>query len=304
MAHFGTPPFRARETYEMNNHESHSGFEEELVLAFPWLHPELAGKNVPGEISFLSPAGEDPRNRKGPWPGHVPAHFPLEPADAAARVRDFIRLGHHLGQEQLTHFKARGMEDFYSETSMDIRSQLTGGVPEREPETEARLKAQLVLVLGHELEKNLLDYVSLDNEYASGLKRMGEILGSDAEEEDLETLGPSLATGTAGPEQSPDFLPSVPWRIVLEAMLVSVPSAAFYVQEPWILEEWKEMGLPLEPIAADRQPDWALGAGIEAGVLTAPGWRLLGLDREPSLVRLQVLRRVYFPTACLKPRGD
>jgi len=245
-----------------------------MLLAFPYMHPELwSGDDLDG-LTFFDPGLTDEPDHHA----FRPEGLPLDPKTARSLIKDCINFGEQFKDPgEMAYFGAITADDFYEGSSMSIQAQLTrqfddgqGSKQERE-EREARSKAQFVLLLAWSFEERILELVSLEEGVKDSWDDMDRTIGVDEEDSlgERETaLGETLShTGGASDGQEVQL----PWQRVIEALPAFIPEDTELVcADPEIFEVWEEFG-----IAFEEGEDGLLRA-------TAPAWRFGCRRGEPK----------------------
>ncbi len=202
-------------------------------MYFPWLHPALVPSGLPVPCAVLDPGiavqGYDVPRWRPQWPytddqiRRIIAEF-LRQASEAARPAD------------LAARIAAGAEDFYTDTALDIRSQLTGGAPVQDPEQGRLRQIQVLLALEFTREEAVVDLIAEQTRLAQARHQWKASLGVDAD--DLMSLEvPEV--DVVRPAQELD------WRQVLWAMDAVVPGQIpFVVADAAVAAQWREAGVP------------------------------------------------------------
>jgi len=271
----------------------------DTIIAFPFMHPELAGLFDWPEALCL-----DPGLASVPASGRFrPRGLPLAPDAAAGAVRQLISFG--------DAFKdPRGLADFAAATtqtafapgsSMAIRLELAGrGDPAKAKELSHR--AQTLLGLAYAIEESALDLKSIDSRIGSSFARFQKELGLSALDAsiDYENCGCGDEEefdlpGELGVSESPQ---SPPWRLVLEAMLFFLPpEVALMTADPDIAGTWDEFGARFAPPSPEALASWLPGREKAEGLVMgrAPGHSLISRTTpDPGKPWLDAQRTVFF----------
>ena len=95
----------------------------EMVVHFPWLHPKLGQGSLPESVVFFDP-GVDMDTATPRWRS---VDLPLSPAEVRAMLRSYMEFGVRFPRvTDMRAYQATGIDNFYTDTTMDIKSQLTG----------------------------------------------------------------------------------------------------------------------------------------------------------------------------------
>jgi hypothetical protein len=281
-----------------------------LTLYIPRLHPELARFVPPVGVLFFDP-GTTQEVRADAF---RPQGLPLNPAQARRTLNGLLQFGAQAEQPgDLAWMGVAEPEGIESRAATALRSEFgdldrfakltspskapfpkASSAP-TEPTTEAameqtQLKAQTILLLAWNLEEQLLEIQGVNARYQEASAKFSESLGAESAEEE----GVFITSETSDRFLENSATPVLPWRAVLESVLVFLPSGArLLCSDKDIHETWCEMGIGFEPAGAD------VPEGMEEmpGALTAvaPGWRLLGLSMpRPGAPWLETEYRVLF----------
>lgn len=111
----------------------------ERVFSFPWLHPETQA--CPDHVFWLDPGVEMP----GAYQRYRPEDLPFSAAEVRGYVREYLQFGDRFARPaDMRTYQAVGLENFYTDTTMDILSQLrSGGTDSRPDPQEQRKKPSL-----------------------------------------------------------------------------------------------------------------------------------------------------------------
>ena len=262
-----------------NTEESPTPF----TLYIPRLHPELARFVPPAGVRFFDPGAV----RETHSSAFRPQELPLGPVQARRTLAGLLRFGEQAEKPgDLAWMGVVEPEGIESRAAAALRGEFgdldrfAKDAPSPEPPSapttedaldQARLKAQTILLLAWSLEEQFLEIQGLNTRYREASAKFSESLG--VEDEGDEAFLPS-GLSDRFPEGS--AAPVLPWRAVLESMLVFLPSGACLLcSDKDIHETWREMGIGFEPAGGDVLE----GKEEMSGALTAvaPGWRLLGL---------------------------
>ena len=245
-----------------------------MLLAFPYMHPELWSGDDFEELTFFDPGLADEPDHHA----FRPEGLPLDPKTARALINDCINFGEQFKDPgEMAYFGAVTSDDFYEGSSMSIQAQLSrqfddgqGTKQEREAR-EAASKAQFVLLLAWAFEERILELVGLEAGIKDGWDSMDKTLGVDKEDglgERETALGETLSH-TGGTSDGQDV--RLPWQRVVEALPAFIPEDTVLIcADPEIFEVWEEFGITFE------QSEDGLSTA------TAPAWKFGCRRREPS----------------------
>jgi hypothetical protein len=130
---------------------------------------------------------------------------------------------------------AAGPEDFYTDTTLDIRSQLTGGAPVHDPEAERLRRIQVLLALELTREEALVELRAQQVRLARAQQKWKESLGVEAD--DLMSLEmPEVDLVSSAQE--------LDWQPLVWAMDQVVPAQIpFVVTDAAVAAQWREAGV-------------------------------------------------------------
>ena len=267
---------------------------------FPWMHVESLGFQLPDQVHLLDPGARQARTGRAAF--FRPPHLPLSEDETRKVIQQVLDLG---GQFKHVHevgsLARASREDFFSQTSMGVRSDFSRYAHGRQDDQEGLSRqAQMMLLLFWALEESLLEFSSLEERVDTLWQSYGQVLGLN---------GQGASPGR--PEQGSEGLNietvltgSFTWDKLLPWFLYFLPDhGRLLVVDAQIQESWLEAGLSSRPISrADLAGlgGWApdeLDRG--AAVLTAPGWQLC-LMQGPQEGRPWLAREV---TAVSCPGG-
>jgi len=216
----------------------------EKVMHFPWLHPKL-GQGVFPEGTVLFDPGVDMPSDRPRW---RPDDLPCSPAEVRATLRSFMEFGERFPKAtDMQTYQVIGLENFYTDTTLEFRSQLLGGVESPEPDdTDRRRQAQLLLAMALYREEQFVTMCEQEGRFESAREGFAQVLGLDDEEEfadygvSEETLFPRAAA-------------ELPWKNLLPAFLFFLPErASLYISDPDVLRELLALGLEFAPCGPEE----------------------------------------------------
>ncbi|MBF0482714.1 MAG: hypothetical protein HQK81_07450 [Desulfovibrionaceae bacterium] len=284
----------------------------DIIIAFPFMHPELAGLSAWPEALCFDP-GLAPATPVEPG-RFRPEGLPLAPAAAAGAVGQLIAFGGDFKDPRgLADFAAAWGHAFAPGSPMAIRRELAERLdPEAARAARAvqdSCRAQTLLGLAYVIEENALALKSLDSRIDSSFARFQRELGlagpdasgdgvdyencgceddedsgSSGDDEGYENCGCGGDEECGRPGEMPVVLPNAPtvagapegppWRLVLEALLFfAPPECALLTADPDIASAWDEFGARLAPPAPGELASWFPGR------IAAPG---LAMGRAPG----------------------
>jgi hypothetical protein len=210
------------------------------AVYFPVLHRSLVRGALPGGVRFLEPG----LAKVVPEGCFQPQGLPLPPVQAKRFLEESIRFGEQFKEpEEMRYFGVVPIDDFYSRTSMAIRSRLTTAeVPEVPLDL---LNAQKTLLLRWFLEERQMEMESLEADIDRSMGSLDEILGLEAEDGEVP---PRAQTATA----DQDLEGFEVERVLLEAILQVLPDGmALFTSDTALLDRLRAQGISFEQDAED-----------------------------------------------------
>lgn len=214
-----------------------------MMVHFPWLHPGLAHGPLPKGVVLFDP-GLTLDSKISRW---RPDNLPLGETELRRLVREYVDFAEGLARpSDLRPYEAAGLEDFYTDTAMDIRSQLQKGtIAEGDPEEDRRRKAQIVLALALSREEQFIALHEQEDRLEHARNKFAASLGLEDEE-------------TFSDQGIPDALifpragSGLPWKDLFGPFVYFIPQGTrLFVSDPDVAEELLALGLPREPCGAD-----------------------------------------------------
>lgn len=260
-----------------------------LLIHFPILHHELAPHPLPQGLRFLDPGlHEEPVNTVY-W---RPDGLPLPPRDARKYVEESLRFGGQFASPaELAFFAKTRMEDFYSGSVHEIRSELTSRIKTESLPGKcdaARLKGQMLLLLNWAFEERLLELARLEERVHSGWEQFDTSLGIEPDEADIELPLWSKA-------KSSHFSDDLPWARLVPAFLSLLPEETLlFVGVEEVIQAWKEAGIKFQAVDSNENENFqcTFERGEQVPLLRSRihGWKLAGLngpevDTSPGMDR-------------------
>jgi hypothetical protein len=160
---------------------------------FPCMHADFIPEPIRDAALLLNPG----INREQPGT-FTPDGYILDPKQAGLRLNQFYGFGEQFtNPKDMEYYAVKGFEDFYAETTMAIKSELTGGGrTEEDKEKEKALKMQLMLLLGFALEERILDISRLEDKTVQVRKKFEQSLGLEDEDREFDFFPQSDPAGT------------------------------------------------------------------------------------------------------------
>lgn len=210
-----------------------------VVIHFPWLHPKLGCGVLPDGVAFFDP-GMPLSTDSSRW---SPPDLPLSVSEVRSHLRSYLDFAEQFPKaSDMKAYQAIGLDNFFTDTTMDIRSQLTGGAApsDHSPEDERR-QAQLVLALALLREEQFVAMREQESRFESAREDFAQVLGLD----DDETFADM---GVSDEAIFPRASAELPWRNLLGPLLRLVPEdAAVFVSDPDVVRELMALDLSFEP---------------------------------------------------------
>ena len=218
---------------------------DDFAVHFPWMNPKLAGVDVPAWVRWLDPgvpvAGDASRWRS--------PDLPFSDVEIRRLVRDYVQFAERFPKAaDMQAYRATGLDNFYTDTTMDILSQLTGGEKPTEATPTDRLRqAQIVLALALFREEHFLAMHEQEARFEQARDGFAQVLGLDDEEPFADFDIPDEALF---PRASVDL----PWKGLLAPMLALLPAGArLFVSDPDVRRELAASELTFAPCVVDGQ---------------------------------------------------
>lgn len=219
-----------------------------VFFLFPWMHPESLGFQLPAQVKLLDAGAA------GVKPGGVSFYRPSQLPMSEAETRKYILQVQELeGQVKNAHelaSRARASrEDFFSQTSMGVRSDFSRYTADTQGEEEnLRRQAQMMLLLFWAMEESLIDFSSLEDKVDTLWQTYEQFLGLNHEQ------GPTgRAEEARGLKIESVFTGAFTWDKLLPWFLFFLPEeGALIVFDSSVQQSWLEHGLsPREVSSAD-----------------------------------------------------
>lgn len=215
------------------------------MIHFPWLHPQLASGPLPTELSFFDPGmpltTDQPRFR--------PDDLPCTPAEVRRILASYMEFASRFPRaSDMQAYQALGLENFYTDTSMDIRSQLTSGAHTDPAEQLAneRRQAQLVLALALFREEQFIGIHEQKADFEHAQENFAQALGLDNEE-------PFAETGASGAALFSRASVELPWKSVMGPLLHFLPpDTALFISDTEVLRELQALDIHFDIQTADN----------------------------------------------------
>jgi hypothetical protein len=215
----------------------------EMVVHFPWLHPKLGRGLLPEGAVFFDP-GVDLPTELIRW---RPSDLPCSPAEVRAILRSYMEFGERFPRSSdMQAYQAAGLDNFYTDTTMDIKSQLTGmDSPKEVDPADLRRQAQLLLAMALSREEQFVAMREQEGRFETARQGFAEVLGLDDEESFAQIGVPDEAL-------FPRANVELPWKSLLPCLLLFLPPGArLFISDDDVLRELIALELDFSPCADD-----------------------------------------------------
>lgn len=250
-----------------------------MFLYFPYMHSSLVSKEVSQFVYFLNPGIPLKDNAHRYW---RPPNLPMDEALATKYLQECLNFGNQFKEpSELAYYAAFNMNDFYSHTSMAIKSELADWFEnnhdgsESMREQENYLNAQMMLLLAWSLEENILELFELEQGLQNKWELFYDSVGFSEQEKQYNPY-PVNKTATLFDPQKISILS---WKRLLPWFLRYLPNDAYLlVTEKDIAKEWMENDILFSPIQEESSAAkrWSLKEGVaKIWQIQTPGWNLI-----------------------------
>jgi hypothetical protein len=213
-----------------------------VIVHFPLMLEDLLPESFRPLALFLNPGMHDSAEKF-----FRPEKLTLDPVG----VRTFLSQSVQFGQQfkkpsDMAYLGAKKADDFYSETSLSLRWQIsTYGREDNAQDVDLEyLKAQQLLLLEYTFEEKMADLRSLSAGLGTSWKELDSSLGIDREHEEFEALDRDTDL---------NINTSANWQKLLWAFALFVPDDAFLLlEERTIARELEEAGVTWEKAAHEN----------------------------------------------------
>ena len=207
--------------------------DKNLIIHFPVMIDHLLPPSIRPLALFLNP-GPNEKDENC----YTPQNLVLDSAGARSFIAQSLEFGEQFKKPtDMAYLGAAQTKDFYSDTSMAIRWQITtyGGKNNARSDKEDYLKAQQLLILEYVYEEKLAELDSLNAGLGTAWQELDASLGIEVDDEkfmDLERESLSLMSTSAN------------WKKLLWAFVLLAPEQArLLVHEGQIADELEEAGV-------------------------------------------------------------
>lgn len=208
------------------------------LVHFPWMHPKLGHGPLPDGVVFFDP-GVDMRTDRARW---RPEDLPCTPREVRSLLRNFMEFGERFPRpSDMQAYHAAGLENFYTDTAMDIRSQLTGAPAAEAAPSDLRRQGQILLAMALFREEQFVAMREQEGRFEAARDGFTEVLGIDDEESFADLGVPDDAVfPRAGVE--------LPWKPLFPALLCFLaPETRLFVSDPDVLREFTALDFEFSP---------------------------------------------------------
>ena len=159
-----------------------------MLVHFPWMHPRLGQGPLPEGLVFFDPGVNMDTDR----PRWRPEGLPCSPAEVRALLRSYMEFGERFPRaSDMKAYQAVGLDNFYTGTSLEFRSQLLGGA---EPEAvDPCRQAQILLAMALFREEQFVAMREQEGRFESSREGFAHMLVLDDEESFAELGVPDEA---------------------------------------------------------------------------------------------------------------
>ncbi len=213
------------------------------LIHFPWLHPKLAHGPLPGNVAFLDP-GVRMDTESARW---QPPDLPCTHGEVRTTLHNYMQFAERFPRASDMHaYHAIGFENFYTDTALDITSQLLGAGKAAVPDAmDVKRQAQLLLAMALFREEQFVEMYEQELKFESARDGFADVLGLD-DEESFAEMG--VADAALFPRASVDL----PWKGLLPHFLVFLPAdAPLFVSNEDVVRELIAMDLTFTPCGND-----------------------------------------------------
>lgn len=215
----------------------------EMVVHFPWLHPKLGQGALPEGVAFFDP-GVDLDTNAPRWRS---VDLPFSPAQVRAMLRSYMEFAERFPRAtDMQAYQATGIDNFYTDTTMDIKSQLTGmDSPKEADPADLRRQAQLLLAMALYREEQFIAMREQEGRFGAAREGFAQVLGLDDEESFAQF-------DVADDELFPRAGAELPWKGLLPSLLMFLPlGARLFVSDDDIVRELSALDLDFSPCAGE-----------------------------------------------------
>lgn len=247
---------------------------------FPWMHPESLGFQLPAKVKLLDAGAAGVKTGGASF--YRPPQLPLSEAETRKYILQVQELEGQVKSVQDLASRARAsQEDFFSQTSMGVRSDFSRYTSDTQDEEDSlRRQAQMMLLLFWAMEETLIDFSSLEDKVDALWQTYEQVLGLNH----AQGPGGRAEEETRGLKIESVFTGAFNWDKLLPWFLFFMPEeGALIVFDSPVEQSWLELGLsPREVSSADiaAMGGWdPLELDRGGHEFRAPGWQLCLMSR-------------------------
>jgi len=249
----------------------------EIAVYFPWLHPELENQPLPHGVVFFDP-GMAVATHAHRW---KPEDLPLTDAEVRAYVQSYLEFAQRFPKStDMQAYQAIGFHDFYTDTIMDIRSQLTGEPQHTKPtQDDLRRQAQLLLALALEREKQITGMDEQKTRFEDAQARFAQVLGLEDALGDADIVTKTIHSHLGS---------AWPWQDLLRSFLYLLPQdMPLFVTDQDVIEAFLALDIVFTPCT------FAAHDELWCAQVAAPVLERIGAGRFESGRSLVLLARPF-----------
>lgn len=209
------------------------------LVHFPWLHPKLAPGPLPENVVFLDP-GVRVDTESARW---QPSDLPCAHGEVRTILHNYMQFAERFPRvSDMQAYHAAGLDNFYTDTTMDITSQLIGpGTPAVSDDMSLKRQAQLMLAMALFREEQFVGMHEQEGRFESARDGFADVLGLDDDESFAEMGVPDDAL-------FPRACVDLPWKGLLPYFLVFLPAGVpLFVSDEDVVRELVSMDLTFTP---------------------------------------------------------
>jgi hypothetical protein len=211
-----------------------------MLVHFPWMHPRLGQGPLPEELVFFDP-GVDMDTDRRRW---RPESLPCTPSEVRALLRSYMEFGERFPRaSDMQAYQAVGLDNFFTDTTLDIKSQLTGGPGPAAADPPRQ--AQVLLAMALFREEQFVAMREQEGRFEAAREGFAQVLGLDDEESFTELGVPDEAL-------FPRACAELPWKTLLPSLLCFLPEdARLYVSDEDVVRELAALDLSFSSCGQD-----------------------------------------------------
>ncbi len=166
-------------------------------IFFPWMHSQFLKCEIPSWVYFLDPGLSEKKNSNKYW---RPDSLPLDTKTAQKYIEESLLFGRQFQDpREISYLGGQSFEDFFSDTSMAIRSEIrhfgtSSDQDKMEQSGDQFVKAQMALLLAWYTEENVIGYQEIEQGLQGKWNDFWDALGILKEDLDSLSLSSSFLT--------------------------------------------------------------------------------------------------------------